>query len=274
MARDHGVGNHARQQRLDGRKDGDGDAVGKLVAEQVQAELGKLQRGQARLDGVQVADGVDLQAKRGHHGGAHDNGHQRTGDALGHLRPHHQNGKAHHAHQHSLPVHRGDVSRQSAQLIGGVDGGGAGGVRQPQQVLDLPDHDGHRNTRCEAGGDRVGNEADKRAELEQAHEHEHHPGNDGGSYQALHAVGGHDARDDGGEGGGGTGDLHAAAAQERDQEARDDSGVKALLRAYARCDGQRDGKRQRHHGHHHARDDVLWDLAAQLLFAGVLDDAE
>ena len=77
---------------------------------------GKLQRRQARLDGVQVADGVDLQAERGHHGGAHDNGHQRTGDALGHLRPQHQDGQAHHAHQHSLPVHRGDVSRQSAQL--------------------------------------------------------------------------------------------------------------------------------------------------------------
>ena len=171
-----------------------------------------MQRRQTRLDGVQVADGVDLQAERGHHGGAHDNGNQRAGNALGHLRPQHQDGKAHHAHQHGLPVHRGDVGRQSAQLVGGVDGGGTGGVRQPQQVLDLPDHDGHRDTGGEAGGDRVGNEADERAELQQAHEHEHHAGDDGGRHQALHAVGGNDARDYGGEGGRGAGDLHAAAA--------------------------------------------------------------
>ena len=39
-------------------------------------------------------------------------------------------------------------------------------------------------------------------------------------------------------------------------------------------DGKRDGKRQRHDSYDDAGHDVAWDLAAQLLFIGVFDNAE
>ncbi len=44
---DHGVGHHAGQQRLDGGQNGDGDAVGKLVAEQLQGKSGIRKAGRA-----------------------------------------------------------------------------------------------------------------------------------------------------------------------------------------------------------------------------------
>ena len=49
---DHGVGHHAGQQRLDGGQNGDGDAVGKLVAEQLPAEVGHMEGGQGAVDDV------------------------------------------------------------------------------------------------------------------------------------------------------------------------------------------------------------------------------
>mgnify|MGYP004486172309 CR=1 FL=1 len=92
--------------------------------------------------------------------------------------------------------------------------------------------------------------------------------------EAIDAVGRDDAGHDGRERGGGAGDLHARAAEERDKEACDDGRVQALLRADARSNRQRDRKRQRHDGDHDARYDVAGKLLFKLLFARVLNDAE
>lgn len=51
-------------------------------------------------------------------------------------------------------------------------------------------------------------------------------------------------------------------------------GIQALLGCHARGDGESDGRRQGYNGHDDALDNILWDLPAQLLFIGVLDDAE
>ena len=72
----------------------------------------------------------------------------------------------------------------------------------------------------------------------------------------------HDTRHDGGKGGGGACDLHPAAAEEGDQEARDNGGVDALLRADAAGQRQRDGKGQRDDGYDDARYRVLGELLA------------
>ena len=94
------------------------------------------------------------------------------------------------------------------------------------------------------------------------------------SHQPVESVGRDDTGHDGREGRGGAGNLHARAAEEGDQEACDNGGVESLLRADARCDRQRDGERQRHDGDHDARHDVAGKLLFELLFGGMLDDAE
>ena len=160
------------------------------------------------------------------------------------------------------------------QLVHSLDRGRAGGEGEAEEVFELPNDEGHGDARRKARGDGVGDEPDERSQLEEAHQHEQHAGDDGGCDEAVHAVGCHDACNDGGERRRGARDLHAAAAEERDEEPGDDGRVKALLRTHARSDGQRDGKGQRHHGHHDARDDVFGKLSLELFAVGVLDDAE
>ena len=271
---DHGVGHHTGQQRLDGGQDGDGDAVGELVAEQLQAEVGHMEGGQGAVDDVEVADSADVKAEPAHQRDAREQGHKRAGHALGHARPEEQHGQADDTHQARLPVHCGEVARQRGQLLRRFHRGGARRIGKAEKVLQLADGQRDGDARGEPGRDSEGHEADKGAQLEQAHEDEQDARDDGGGDEAFYAIGGHDAGDDGGEGRRGAGNLHTAAAEERDEEPGDDGGVEALLRRHPRGDAQRDGKRQRHHRHHDARHDVLGNLLLQLLFAGMLDDAE
>ena len=274
VGRDHGVGHDARKQRLDSGQDGDGDAVGKLVAEELEAELGHLELGKPRLDGVEVADGVHVHAEERHHDGTDDDGNERAGNLVVDARPENEDGQAHEAHEQSLPIEGGDVGDHSGELVGSVDRNRAGRIGEAQEVLDLADDDGDGDAGCKARGDGVRHEADEGAELEQAHQDEDHAGDKRGGHEALEAVGGDDTCDDGGKRSGGARNLHARTAKHGDEEAGDDGRVDAALGAHARGDGKRDGKRQRHDRHNDARDDVLRDLAAQFLLAGMLDDAE
>lgn len=197
---DHGVGHHAGQKRLDGGQNGDGGAVGQLVAEQREAELGQVELGQAAVDGVEVADGEHIQAEAAHERDAREQRHERAGNPRHQARPQEQHGQADKAHDAGLGVHRGDVAGQRRHLVHGLHRRGAGGIGQAEEVLQLADGKRDGNARREARGDGEGHEADDGAQLEQAHEDEQDAGDDGGRDEAVHAVGGHDARYDGGEG--------------------------------------------------------------------------
>ena len=61
----------------------------------------------------------------------------------------------------------------------------------------MPNDEGHGDARRKARGDGVGDEPDERSQLEEAHQHEQHAGDDGGCDEAVHAVGCHDACNDG-----------------------------------------------------------------------------
>lgn len=159
-------------------------------------------------------------------------------------------------------------------LVGRLDRRRAGGVREPEEIFQLANDDGHRNTRREARGDGIRNKADDGAQLEQAHNHEQHAGDKRRRHQAVDAVGRDNAGHDGRERRRRSRDLHARAAEQRDKEACDDGRVQALLRADTRSNRQCDRKRQRHDGNHDARYDVAGKLLFKLLFARVLNDAE
>lgn len=118
-------------------------------------------------------------------------------------------------------------------LVGRLDRRRAGGVREPEEIFQLANDDGHRNTRREARGDGIRNKADDGAQLEQAHNHEQHAGDKRRRHQAVDAVGRDNAGHDGRERRRRSRDLHARAAEERDKEACDDGRVQALFRADA-----------------------------------------
>ena len=103
---------------------------------------------------------------------------------------------------------------------------------QAQQVLHLRQRDQHRDAVGEADDDRHRHVAHQRAELEQPQQRTaaRRP-SDGGDQQVGQAVAFDDAVDDDDEGAGRPADLHLRAAQRADQEAGDDGGEEALLRA-------------------------------------------
>ncbi len=79
---------------------------------------------------------------------------------------------------------------------------------RPKKLLQLADGQSDGDTRREPSRDSEGHEADKGAQLEQAHEDEQDARDDGGGDEAFNTIGGHDAGHDGGEGRRGARDLH------------------------------------------------------------------
>ena len=151
-------------------------------------------------------------------------------------------------------VHRVDVGRDRAHLTEEVSGHLLDA--KPQEVLHLlqADHDG--DAVGEADHDRDRNELDEAPELEETHEKEDHARAHGGDHQVAQTVLCDQAVDDDDEGARGAADLHAAAAEKRNQKARDDGRVDARFGRNARGDAEGHGKRQRHHADREAGRDV------------------
>ena len=116
---------------------------------------------------------------------------------------------------------------------------------EAEQILDLRQRNQHRNAVGEADDDGHRDVLDQRAELEPAHRKQQRAGQHGRDQQIRQAVALHDAVDDDDEGTGGPADLHAGAAQRRDQDAGDDGREDALLGLDARRDRKRHGQWQR-----------------------------
>ena len=129
----------------------------------------------------------------------HDERDKGSGDAFADLRPGEQDGEADRSHDERLPVGRSDALGDGLQLVHSLDRGRAGGEGEAEEVFELPNDEGHGDARRKARGDGVGDEPDERSQLEEAHQHEQHAGDDGGCDEAVHAVGCHDACNDGGE---------------------------------------------------------------------------
>ena len=199
-----------------------------------------------------------------HHGDAHQHGDEAAGDELIDAGPDEENSQTHRAHQCRPEVDGVQTAEEAGGLFHGLNG--LFRVAHTEKVLPLSDEDGHGDTGGKAGGDGVGDEADQTAQLQNAHQDQDDARHDGGEGQPAHAVLRHDARHNGGKGGGGARDLHPAAAEEGDQEARDNGGVDALLRADAAGQRQRDGKGQCDDGHDDARYRVLGELLAGIGF--------
>jgi hypothetical protein len=92
--------------------------------------------------------------------------------------------------------------------------------------------------------------------LSSTEKEQHHASHHGGDLQAVDAVLRGDACEDDDEGAGRPGDLHTAAAERGNQEARDNRGVEALLRLGARRDGKGHRQRQRDDADDHPGDDI------------------
>ena len=139
---------------------------------------------------------------------------------------------------------------------------------QTKEILDLADQDGYGNARGEAYGNGHGDEADQPAQLAHTHQRQQDARHHGGDDQPIHPLGGDDACHDGGEGGGRTGDLYAAAAQQGYGKAGEDGGIHALLRGGAGGQRQGDGQGQGDDGDDDTRHQVLHQLLPGVALEG------
>ena len=272
---DHTVRHHAGEQRFNGGQHRDGERIGQHRCNLVKAEIhtGEIHLRQTRRDGVQVADGVHSLLEAGEerdHQRTDQHRHQRRRHTFFQLRIHDEDGEADDADHQRLPRKAADRGNVRLDLFDGFDRLDAVGVGQAEEILDLPDEDGEGDTRGKAGGDGVGDKFNERAKAEHAHQNQQHTGEDGGDKQTVHSLRRDDTRHDGGKRRRRTGNLDAAAAEQRHAEACRNGGVDTAGRGHAGGKRQRDGKRQRNDGDDDAGDQVLGELRERI----VLHDRE
>mmetsp|Transcript_7068 Transcript_7068/g.30130 ORF Transcript_7068/g.30130 Transcript_7068/m.30130 type:complete len:536 (+) Transcript_7068:2183-3790(+) len=153
-------------------------------------------------------------------------------------------------HGHAGDGHRGRGRVQRRGVVGhrpdlAEEVGRHLGDPQPEQVLQLGQRDQHGDAVGEAGDDGHRDIAHQAAELEGAHCEQQHAGAHRCDQQIGQAVALQDAVDHDDEGARRPADLHAGAAQQRDQEAGDDGRGQALLGPQTRGDGEGQCERQR-----------------------------
>ncbi|MCY1413089.1 hypothetical protein D9M71_285140 [compost metagenome] len=261
----HAVGDHRREQRLDGAEHGDGEGR----ADQFQhARQGHLRQAQARQSEWNSAEGA---ADGGHaveveqrlDDGHRDHRHQRPGHLaqVGNARREQHQGEGqqrqHGGHHMQLRQRLQQVPELLVEML-------AADRRQAEEVLPLADPDDHPDAGGEADDHRRRDELDDRPQARHAEQQEDDPGHDGGDLQPVDAVlRGHPGEDDD-EGAGRPGDLHSAAAEQGDQRAGDDRRVDALLRLDPGTDGDGEGhrQRQRHHPDDHPGNQVARPVRA------------
>ena len=233
----HAVGHGGREQRLDGAQHGNGQRHGEEVLHRLPVQCGQGGVGQGGADAEAVADGVDalyagIRLEQPHRQRHHHDGHQRAGNLLEHAGREGDNQDACHAYCRVPPVDAVEVAGVDHPLAHEVARHLLAPEVKPQDVRHLRGEDGDRYAAGEAHHDGVGNELDDRPQPEHSQQHEDDARHERGRQQSGLAVLLDDAVHDDDERPRGPAYLHPAAAEQRDDEARDDGGNDALLGRY------------------------------------------
>ena len=202
-------------------------------------------------------DGKLVQAQHGGEGGGGNDADKRAGDLRApFLRPDEHDGDDQRADEDSLEVRVEAEAGVGGELfeVGAALRDGA------EEVIDLPERDDDGDAGGEAHDDGHRNEADEAAELQKSRGEQQYAGGKAGEEDALQPVLRDDADEHGAHRAGGTGDLIGRAAENGDDDAREDGGDEARGGGRAGADAERQRERQRHGADGQARHDVLEEL--------------
>ncbi len=139
------------------------------------------------------------------------------------------------------------IAPHKAFSFGTVSAGSLASL-QSEQVARLRDQNDDGDACGEAHRHRIGDVLYIGAEPQKPDDEQQPSRHQGREHEAVIAVALHGHRDQPDKGRGRTADLEAAAAQQRDQEAADDGGIKPALGAQAGADRDRHRQWQRHDG--------------------------
>ena len=241
---DHAVGDHGRQQRFNGRQQGNGDGRLEKVlhigpgqfrhAKSGQALRNPAEAGPDRLDG-ELEKRYQRRAEDHRDNGARDTARQR-------LRPEHDDQRGRERQGGGEPLPGSEIFAQRFHLFHKVR-------RHPfqfqsEEILDLRAEDQDCDAAGESHRDRVGDEFDHRAHPRESHDEQHDAGHDGADEQIIESVSGNDAVNDDHESARWPPDLNFRPAQSGDDEPRHNGRKNSGFGFDSRRDAERHGQRQ------------------------------
>ena len=188
-----------------------------------------------------------------------DDRRQRTGNTLGDIRHTDTYQKREKAYAECPPV--------GVKMVGVIDPfvdevRRYVGQTETEEIVHLGGENRDGYTRCESDNNRIGDELDDRAEVEQTHNNEDDTCHNRGDSQSGKTILLDDAVDDDNKSAGGTAYLHFAAAKKRDDESGDDGRDKSFSGADSGRDTEGDGKRDSYDTDDDAGESVLGKLRA------------
>ena len=138
---------------------------------------------------------------------------------------------------------------------------------ETEEVVPLPRPDDDADPGREANNDGVGDELHQAAQLGHAHDHQDHPGHQGGDLQPIEPVLRRNAGQDDDEGAGRTRNLQAAATERGGNKTGHNRGVDTILGFRSRGNGKGHRQRQSHQADHDACNDVGEPIAGSEIAA-------
>ena len=270
----HTVGHGGREQRFDGTEDGDRERRGEEAPHGLPVDLRQARCRQLGTDGEAVADGVDafdagVGAEQPDGEGHRDDGRERSRDAAHQLGREDDDEDTDDAHGRVPEPESAEVAEVERPFADEVSRDGFAAEVEPEEIGDLRGEDRNGDSGRESDDDRVGDELDDRAQPEGAHCDEQSARHERGDQQTRFAVLLDDAVDDDDEGARGAADLHAAAAQQRDDESGDHGRDDTLLGRDARGDAEGDGQRQGDDADDDAGHEIGGEIRARVVFQGL-----
>ncbi len=249
----HAVGDHRRQQRLDGAEQREGDRVGQHGLRLLQRERRQRRQRQFPRNAAEAgADGLDRQREAPR---------RRAPRRATAIRMPGQFGRSRLSTTMSAMLTAATATaeelavgspRASAASFGISSPGSLRRQRDAEQILELAGEDDDGDAGGEADRHRIGNELDVGAEPQEARGDQDDAGHQRREDHAIDAVAFGGQRHQHDEGAGRSADLKPAAAEQRHDEAADHGGVESAIRRHAGGDGDRHRQRQRDDRHRQA----------------------
>ena len=232
----HAVGHRCGEQRFDRAEQGERKSVGQNGGDAVHRDWRQVRRGQGLRNPAETrADGFDRQAEQQRPDRGHADGDQESRPVRppAPQAPDDRNGGK--AHPDSREVERGRGLRDCAQFrdqrTGLFPGQG-----EAEQIMDLTCEDDQRDGRGEADRHRVGNVFDVRPKPQKSRCHQNESRQHRREQQSFDAVPLDAERHQHDESASRPADLEPAAAEQRDEEAAENRGVKAAVGCRPRSD--------------------------------------
>ena len=206
-----------------------------------------------------------------YHHRRNDNRNEGTRNLRGNLRPQDANSESNNAHNHRVDVHGTERRNVKLDFAHGISRVSAS-KSKAEEVRHLAKRNNNSDTRRKSDRHRIRDELDNRTKLCKTENDEEDTGQKRCRSKAIVTVLAYNAIDNHDESARGAANLEAGTAQQRDDEASDNGGVKALFRTHARSDSKRNRQGESQNANNQTRHQVASEILAGVAALQGADD--